>query len=74
MWPRSAWLMLTCPRRRRTMAENVSMMGTAAMTSGTMMVVRPAKRVTDSSETVPSANPSVSEPESPMKIEAGWKL
>ena len=74
MWPRSAWLMPVCPRRRRTMAEKVSMMGTAAITSGTMMVVRPAKRVTESRETAPSAKPRVSAPESPMKIEAGWKL
>ena len=56
------------------MAENVSMMGMPAMTSGTMMVVRPAMRVTERSEMVPSAKPSVSEPESPMKIDAGWKL
>ena len=56
------------------MAENVSMMGTAAITSGTMIVVRPANLVTESSETVPSAKPSVRAPESPMKTEAGWKL
>ena len=56
------------------MAEKVSMMGTAAITSGTMMVVRPANLVTESSETVPSAKPSVRAPESPMKTEAGWKL
>ena len=44
------------------------------MTSGTAMVVRPAKSVTESSDETPSAKPSVSEPESPMKMDAGWKL
>ena len=38
------------------------------------MVVSPAQRVTDKSEIVPRANPKVSEPESPMKIVAGYEL
>ena len=46
--------MLTWARLRLTMAEKVSMMGTAATTKGTMMVVRPATRVTESRETTPS--------------------
>ena len=74
MWPRSAWPTLTWARVRRTMAENVSSMGTAEITSGTAMVVRPAKRVTERSDETPSAKPNVREPESPMKMDAGWKL
>ena len=56
------------------MAESVSTMGTNEMTSGMMIVVRPAMRVTLSSEMVPSEKPSSSDPQSPMKMDAGLKL
>lgn len=48
--------------------------GHAATMSGMMSEVSAAVRDTLSSEMEPSANPSSSEPESPRKILAGWKL
>ena len=56
------------------MAANVSMMGTPAMTSGTMRVVAAATRLTPSNAMTPSKKPSMFEPQSPMKIDAGLKL
>ena len=38
------------------------------------IVVMPAVLVTERSETMPSVKPSRSDPESPRKIDAGWKL
>ncbi len=64
----------TWPLMRLTMAAAVSMMGTPAMMRGRMRVVTAAKRRTLKSEMMPSTKPMVSDPESPMKIEAGWKL
>ena len=74
MCPVSACEMAVWPRRRRTMAANVSMMGTPAMTSGTMRVVAAATRLTPSNAMTPSKKPSMFEPQSPMKIDAGLKL
>ena len=74
MWPVSACEMAVCPRRRRTIAANVSMMGTPAMTSGTMSVVAAATRFTPSKAMTPSKKPSMFDPQSPMNIDAGWKL
>ena len=71
MWPVSAWPMLTWARLRRTIAESVSRMGTPATMSGMMREVSAAVRLTLRSEMVPSPKPRSSEPESPMKIDAG---
>ena len=74
MWPLSACPMLMWARLRRTIALNVSMMGTPATMSGMMSEVSAAVRLTLSSEIEPSAKPRSSDPESPKKMLAGLKL
>ena len=74
MWPLSASSMGRCERLRRTMANAVSMMGTPAARMGTRSDTNRADLATAKSETIPSEKPRSKAPESPMKIEAGWKL
>ena len=73
MWPLSACPMLMWARLRRTMALNVSMMGTPATMSGMMSEVSAAGAAHVSSEMDPKAKPN-SDPESPKKMLAGLKL
>ena len=49
-------------------------MGMAAITSGTASTITVGERITPMSEITPSMAPSMSEPESPMKMLAGVKL
>ena len=56
------------------MAAPVSAMGMAAITMGTAITMTVGERMTPMSEMMPIMAPSISEPESPMKMLAGAKL
>ena len=56
------------------MAAAVSIMGMAAIIRGTTMRMKVGERITPSREMTATIAPNVSDPESPMKIDAGLKL
>ena len=74
IWPMSAEPMDVCARSLRTIEDTVSSTGTAAMSSGTSMMVKLCPRTTPSTDTMPTAMPKSMDPESPMNTLAGWKL
>ena len=61
-------------RFRLMIATAVSVMGTPAAIMGTSNEMNSVDRAMASNETTPSASPSMRDPESPMKMEAGWWL
>ena len=63
-----------CPRFLRIIAEKVSTIGTPAANKGTNIDITTEVFVVANREAIPSKNPNVKDPESPMKIFAGGKL